>query len=48
MTEPVHLKEGTDMIVSILIFHHYGAAEFVTTPVDFDFLKAQLQPLPAG
>jgi two-component system, response regulator, stage 0 sporulation protein F len=26
----------------------YGAAEFVTKPVDFDFLKTQLQRLPAG
>jgi CheY-like chemotaxis protein len=26
----------------------YGAAEFVTKPVDFDLLKTQLQRLPAG
>jgi len=26
----------------------YGAAEFVTKPVDFDLLKSQLQRLPAG
>jgi CheY-like chemotaxis protein len=26
----------------------YGAIEFVTKPVDFDFLKAQLSRLPAG
>ncbi len=25
----------------------YGAAEFITKPVDFDFLKAQLRQLPA-
>jgi DNA-binding response OmpR family regulator len=24
----------------------YGAAEFITKPVDFDFLKAQLRRLP--
>lgn len=26
----------------------FGAAEFITKPVDFDFLKQQLQQLPAG
>lgn len=26
----------------------YGAAEFITKPVDFDLLKTQLQRLPAG
>ena len=26
----------------------FGAAEFVTKPVDFDYLKAQLSQLPAG
>jgi CheY-like chemotaxis protein len=26
----------------------YGAAEFITKPVDFDFLKAQLRELPFG
>jgi CheY-like chemotaxis protein len=26
----------------------YGAAEFITKPVDFDFLKAQLRELPIG
>jgi len=26
----------------------YGAAEFLTKPVDFDFLKTQLRQLPAG
>jgi CheY-like chemotaxis protein len=26
----------------------YGAAEFITKPVDFDFLKQQLQRLPLG
>src|SRR5579863_8938713 len=26
----------------------YGAAEFLTKPVDFDFLKAQLRQLPSG
>jgi CheY-like chemotaxis protein len=26
----------------------YGAAEFITKPVDFDFLKAQLRQLPAA
>ena len=26
----------------------YGAAEFITKPVDFDLLKTQLQQLPAG
>ena len=26
----------------------YGAAEFLTKPVDFDFLKAQLRQLPPG
>jgi CheY-like chemotaxis protein len=26
----------------------YGAAEFITKPVDFDFLKAQLRQLPFG
>jgi CheY-like chemotaxis protein len=26
----------------------YGAAEFITKPVDFDFLKRQLQQLPSG
>jgi DNA-binding response OmpR family regulator len=25
----------------------YGAAKFITRPVDFDFLKAQLRQLPA-
>jgi DNA-binding response OmpR family regulator len=24
----------------------YGAAEFITKPVDFDFLRAQLRQLP--
>jgi len=27
--------------------HEYGAAEFITKPVDFDFLKAQLRQLAA-
>ncbi len=26
----------------------YGAAEFITKPVDFDLLKAQLRQLPSG
>jgi CheY-like chemotaxis protein len=26
----------------------YGAAEFITKPVDFDFLKRQLHQLPSG
>ena len=26
----------------------YGAAEFITKPVDFDFLKQQLRQLPSG
>ena len=26
----------------------YGAAEFITKPVDFDFLKQQLRQLPAA
>jgi CheY-like chemotaxis protein len=26
----------------------YGAAEFITKPVDFDFLKEQLRQLPAS
>jgi CheY-like chemotaxis protein len=26
----------------------YGAAEFISKPVDFDFLKRQLQQLPSG
>jgi CheY-like chemotaxis protein len=26
----------------------YGAAEFITKPVDFDFLKGQLRQLPSG
>jgi len=26
----------------------YGAAEFLTKPVDFDFLKTQLRQLPSG
>ncbi len=28
--------------------HEYGAAEFMTKPVDFDFLKRQLQQLPSA
>jgi two-component system, response regulator, stage 0 sporulation protein F len=28
--------------------HEYGAAEFMTKPVDFDFLKRQLQRLPSA
>jgi DNA-binding response OmpR family regulator len=26
----------------------YGAAEFITKPVDFEFLKAQLRYFPSG
>jgi CheY-like chemotaxis protein len=26
----------------------YGASDFITKPVDFDFLKAQLRQLPSG
>ena len=26
----------------------YGAADFITKPVDFDFLKAQLRQLPSA
>jgi CheY-like chemotaxis protein len=28
--------------------NEYGAAEFITKPVDFDLLKRQLQQLPSG